>query len=187
MKKTIIAIFTAAMTGASIQAQTIWSYNFDGTGNLASGSSTNTYVVPEVGGGTNIFRIGTGGGSFNLTTSSFGTGNSLIGVAPTGTSINKFTTFNWDNPTEIFSMKFDLRLSGGSSGSWYLFTGNGAAFDSGTSAFSGTASFSGLKLAYGASGTITASNRLGGNWAAITGTGLAQNQNFSVEILQNFA
>lgn len=185
MKKTIFSILTAALTVASGQAQTIWSYDFDGTGSLTTGSSTNTFVVPPTGGGTNIFRIGTTGGSFTLGASSFGSGNSLVGIAPTTASVNKFTTFNWSDPTTAFSLKFDLRMSGGSSGFWSIFAGNGASFDSGGVTFTGNQVFSALRLAYGASGTITASNRAGGTYATISGTGLSQSNNFSVAMYGN--
>lgn len=185
MKKFIFSISMAVLTAASSQAQTIWSYDFNGTGSLTTGSSTNTFVVPPTGGGTNIFRIGTAGGNFTLGASSFGTGNSLIGIAPTSASVNKFTTFNWNNPTTAFSLKFDMRLTGGSSGIWSIFTGNGASFDSGTASFTGAQVFSGLRLAYGAAGTISASNRVGNNWAAISGAGFSQSNNFSVAIYGN--
>lgn len=167
------------------QAQTFWTYDFNGTGSLTTGTSTNTFVTPPSGGGSNIFRIGTGGGNFTLGASSFGTGNSLFGTAPTNSSVNKFTTFNWSDPTTAFSLKFDLRLTGGSSGSWYIFAGDGTGFDSATAGFTGTQTFAGIKLTYGANGTITSSNRAGGGWAAINSAGLSQSNNFSIAIYGN--
>ena len=185
MNKALLPVFFTVLVVASSQAQTIWSYDFDGTGSLTTGSSTNTFVVPPTGGGTNIFRIGAAGGSFTLGASSFGSGNSLIGKAPGTSSINKFTTFNWSDPTTAFSLKFDLRMSGGSAGFWSIFAGNGASFDAGGTTFTGNQVFSALRLAYGASGTITASNRAGNTYATISGTGLSQSNNFSVAMYGN--
>ncbi len=191
MKKllTILGIVVVSLAGA--QAQTIWNYDFGtGTGvyNTASGNSTTFLPAPSTNGGTSRVRVGSTGGSFNLENpgSSLGTGSELRIVAPTSSSVNKFSIYDYTTAATAFSLSFDLRLSGGSSGTFYLMTGDGASF-SDNSAFTGSQVFTGIRWTYGASSAITTNVRNAGNWVTtgLTGTPFAQDTNYSVQIRGN--
>lgn len=187
MKKFLTAFALASLASVDIgRAQdTTWNYDFGtGTGTWTTGASTNGFLpAPETGGGTNVVRIGSGGGQFELVNP--GGGSFLTGTAASATSINKLSFYNFNNPTTAFTLSFDLTLSGGASGEWYLFTGNGTSFESSTAAFTGAQSFTGLRFVFGASDAISISNRAGGSWAALTGTGIGQNTNYSISIYGN--
>jgi hypothetical protein len=179
-----------ALSIAAAQAQTEWSYDF-GTTNAtwtSNAASTTFLPSPEAGGGTARVRVGSGGGSFTLTNvSGFGADSALVGVAPTATSVNKFSIYDWTNPTSAFSLSFDMRLTGGSSGIWSLFTGDGATFSNNSTSFTGSETFLGLRMAFGADGAINISNRASGNWAAIAGTGISQSNSYTISIFGNNA
>lgn len=191
MKKLLTIIGLAAGTLAGSQAQTIWNYNFGtGTGvyNTASGASTTFLPTPPTNGGTARVRVGSTGGSFNLENpgSSLGSNSELRIVAPTSASVNKFSIYDYTTAATAFSLSFDLRLSGGSSGTFYLFTGDGTTF-SDSSGFTGSQSFTGIRWVYGAAGAITTNVRNAGNWVTtgLSGTPFAQDTNYSVQIFGN--
>jgi hypothetical protein len=183
MKKilTILALASSALINAGRAQDTTWDYSF-GT-NAASwtaGSSTNSFLpAPTNSGGNSFVRIGTGAGSFTTSAN-----DDLVGVAPTGSSINKFSIYDFANATTAFSVKFDMTLTGGSSGSWLFWAGNGATF-SNANTFSGADSFTGLRFTYGASGAIAISNRASNSWVAVTGTGISQSNAYTIEIIGN--
>jgi hypothetical protein len=183
MKKilTLLALASLASINAGRAQDTIWNYSF-GT-NAASwttGSSTNTFLpAPTNSGGNTLVRIGTGAGSFTTSAN-----DDLVGVAPTGSSINKFSIYDFANATTAFSVKFDMTLTGGSSGSWLFWAGNGATF-SNANTFSGADSFTGLRFTYGADGAIAISNRAVSSWVAVTGTGISQSNAYTIEIIGN--
>jgi hypothetical protein len=187
MKKILSALclLSFASTEHGRTQNTTWSYDFGtGTGTWTTGASTNGFLpAPEAGGGTNVVRIGSGSGQFQLVNP--GGGSFLTATAATNASINKISFYNFNNPTTAFTLSFDLTLSGGASGEWYLFTGNGASFDSSTASFTGAQSFTGLRFNFGASDAISISNRAGGSWAAVTGTGIGQNTNYTISIYGN--
>jgi hypothetical protein len=187
MKKLLTALAVASLVSANIghSQDTTWNYDFGtGTGVLSGATNnTNNFVVPEAGGGTNIFRIGSQGGSWELVNP--GGGSHLAGSAATGGSINKFTTFNYDNATTAFSLSFDMTLEGGDSGIWNVFTGNGASFDSGGTTFTSAQVFTGLRFTYTAGGGLTISNRAGGSWAALADTGISRDTAHSISIYGN--
>ena len=169
-----------------------WYYDFGtSTGTFTSGASTTFLPTPQSGGGTARVRIGTGGGSWNLEnqTISFGSESYLRGVAPTSTSVNKFSIYDY-TPGNTFTLRFRLRLgaSDGSanaaSGNWYLFIGDGAMY-SDNNAFSGTQVFTGIRWTFGTGGSITTSYRNGGNWTNITPSPFSQGTDYIVEIYGN--
>lgn len=191
MKKTLMLLSLTALTLTGTQAaNTIWDYNFGtGTGTYSTNNSSTTFLpTPPEGGGTARVRVGTGGGSFNLENpgSALGSGSELRIVAPTGTSVNKFSIYDYAEASTAFTLSFDLRLSGGSSGIFYLFTGNGASF-SDNSGFTGNQSFTGIRWQYGADAAITTNVRSGGSWVTtgLPETPFAQNINYSVQIVGN--
>jgi hypothetical protein len=187
MKKllTILALASVGSTHVGLSQNTTWNYDFGtGTGSLTGAvTNTNTFVPPPTGGGTNIFRVGTQGGGWELVNP--GDGSLLVGTAATGGSINKFTTFNYDNATTAFTLAFDMTLAGGDSGIWSLFTGDGASFESAGTGFASAQTFTALRFAYTAGGGLAISNRSAATWVALNGTGIAQDSNFSISIYGN--
>jgi hypothetical protein len=133
-----------------------WYYDFGtGTGSHTSGVSETFLPSPQTNGGTARVRIGTQGGSFNLEnqTIAFGSNSYLRGVAPTGTSVNKFSIYDY-TAGKSYTIRFTVRLgasdgsaTGASSGSWYFFAGDGAGYSDGTG-FTGTQVFTGIKYSY---------------------------------------
>ena len=187
MKKFLVLFAVSSLIPASLgySQNTTWSYDFGtNTGTWTTGASTNGFLpAPEAGGGTNVVRIGTGSGQFQLVNP--GGGSYLTATAATNASINKLSFYNFNNPTTAFTLSFDLTLSGGASGEWYLFAGNGVSFESSTASFTGAQSFVGLRFVYGASDAISVSNRAAGSWVALSGTGIGQNTNYSISIYGN--
>lgn len=193
MKKFGLLIFVLFSTLSFAQP---WNYNFGtGTGSHTSGISTTFLPTPETNGGTAArVRIGTGGGSFNLEdqTISFGSQSYLRGVAPTGTSVNKFSIYDY-TPGKSFTIQFNVRFgasdgsnTGAASGTWYFFAGDGTGF-SDNNGFTGAQVFTGIKWQFGASGEITTNVRVSGSWTAtgITGTPFSQGNTYTVDIYGN--
>lgn len=188
MKKILAALSCVAAISsplASAQPQQ-WSYDFGtATNSWTNGASTNFVPVPSSGGGTARVRVGAGGGAFILTNNAdFGAGSSLLGSASSTTSVNKFSIYDWSNPTVAFSLSLDLRLTGGSTGSWFLFAGNGANFTN-DAAFTGSETFLGWRMSFGTDGAITNSNRQAGDWVTVNGTGISQSNNYRISIFGN--
>ncbi len=135
-------------------------------------------------------RIGTGGGGFLIKNPghSIGSDAELLGIAPANTSVNSVgvTSNEYGPATNVFTIKFDVYLSGGSSGTWYFFAGNGTAFGSAQSApFTGSEVFAGIQFVFGVSNTITANNRNVAAWTQISGTPFAQNVGYTVAVVGN--
>lgn len=128
-------------------------------GNTADGTTATTGNT-----GFGGVRVGTGGGGFTIQNpgQTIGSQAELRGIAPTGGSINSVgvTSTEYGTAAQVFTVSFEIYLSGGSSGMWYFFAGNGTTFDSAQSAtFTGSQVFTGLRFAFGASNTITTNNR----------------------------
>jgi len=195
--------FLAALTLAAITLATDsgraqpWHYDFGastGSFSVASSSDSTLFVPPaELNGGTPRVRLGSTGGSFNLENQliAFGSESYLRGVAPTSTSVNKFSMYNY-TAGQAFTLRFRLRLgaSDGSatvtSGTWSLFVGDGAVY-SDNSTFSGTQVFTGVRWQCGPSGAITTQYRNAGAWSAsgLDGPPLTQGRNYLVEVYGN--
>lgn len=179
----VLLLFVTPGISSSSFASTTWEYDFGtGTGTFTSGVSTTFLPATETDGGTSRVRVGSGGGSFSL--QSDGSSSQLVGVAPTSSSINKFSIYDFANAAATVTLTFDINLTGGASGTWYLFLGDGATF-SDNNAFSGAQTFAGLRFQFGASDAITVSNRAGGSWATVSSTGIAQNTDLSVMLVGN--
>ncbi len=199
MKKqlyTAIILAAVALTPGNVRAQP-WHYNFgSSTGIFAtpSGSDSTVFLPPaEPDGGKPRVRIGTTGGSFNLEDQliAFGSNSYFRGVAPTSTSVNKFSIYNYA-AGQAFTLRFRLRLgasdgsASASSGTWSLFIGDGPNY-SDNSSFSGSQVFTGLRWQFGTEGAITMQYRNAGAWstAGLTGASIVQGQNFVVEVYGN--
>lgn len=187
MKTKLLAAAVAAVSLANANAQTSWTYDFGtATGSFsdANSASTNFLPAPPPDGGTARVRVGTNGGGFNLVNP--GGGSSLVGNASTraGTSINKFSIFDFASPTTAFSVKFDMKLGGASDGEWSFFAGSGATYDN-NAVFANAQSFTGLRWAFGTNGAILTSNRSGSSWQSLSQIVFAQDTPYTVEVLGN--
>lgn len=175
-----------------------WNYNFGtATGSFNTLNTPSTIFLPDPpsGGGADArVRVGTTGGSFNLENQviSFGTESYLRTVAPTSSSVNKFSVYDY-SAAPLFTLRFSLRFgaadgsaTGATSGTWYLFIGDGATYSDNNS-FNGAQVFTGLRFIFGASGSITTSARVGSAWTAtgITGTPFSQGNNYLIDIYGN--
>lgn len=194
MKKLWLLFAVMVMCGKVANAQP-WNYNFGtSTGSHTSGQSTSFLPSTETNGGTSRVRIGTGGGSFNMEnqTISFGSGSYLRAVASTNASVNRVSVYDYTTASTTFTIKFTMRLgdAGGSdtasSGTWYLFIGDGASF-SGNTGFTGTETFVGIRWQFGSSGAITTNYRNGSAWSStgLSGTPFVQGTDYVVEIYGN--
>jgi len=171
--------------------QTSWTYNFDNAAATASystvsGESTTFLPTTQTNGGTARVRIGSGSGSFNLTNpgTSLGSNYELNGIAPSGTSINKFVIQNY-TAAKIFSTSFNVRFDGGASGIWYFFEGSGLTY-TGNSGFSSAQVFTGLRFNFGASNSIVTSRRDASGWNSTAISEInSQATNYLVEIFGN--
>jgi uncharacterized repeat protein (TIGR02543 family) len=137
-------------------------------------------------------RTGTGGGGWTLRNpgQTIGTAGELRGVAPTSASINSvgLTSAEYGTAAQVFTTAFEVHFSGGSSGTWYYFAGNGASFAAAqSSGFTGADVFAGLRFTYGALSTITTANRNGAAFdaAGLTGSPFAQNTAYTVYVVGN--
>lgn len=154
-------------------------------GNPANGTTATTGNT-----GFGGVRVGTGGGGFTLQNpgQSIGTNAELRGIAPSTGSVNSvgLTSAEYGTAAATFTISFELHLSGGSSGTWYFFAGNGTSYGSTqTSAFTGSETFTGIRWVFGASNAITTDNRAAGTWATVSGTPFAQNNSYFVTIVGN--
>ncbi len=165
------------------RAQTVNGFlDFGTTANGTAATTGNT--------GFGGVRTGTGGGGWTIQNpgQSIGADAEVRGIAPTATSINSVgvTSTEFGTAASTFTVSFELHLSGGSSGTWYFFAGNGATFAAAqSSTFSGTQVFTGIGWIFGASGAITTQNRAVSTWTTISGPPFAQNTAYFVTIVGN--
>lgn len=185
-----VLFFTVTLTTNSQP----WHYDFgSNTGIYNTPSGLTTSFLPSAPSGSTLTRIGTGGGSINLENQliPFGTDTYIRGVAPTGTSVNKFGVNNY-TAGKCFTIKFKLRFglpdgsAGAGAGNWYFFAGDGAMYGDG-GGFNGAQVFTGLRFAFGSGGAITTNFRSGTAWTAtgLTGTPFQQGFTYTVEIYGN--
>lgn len=183
-----LAGIAAILTIAGTASADLWTYDF-GTGassHTANAVSLTFLPQPDTGGGEDRVRVGSGAGGFymeNPGDTGIGTDTELRIVAPTGTSVNKFSIYDY-TAGQSFTLGMTLKMTGGSSGNFYLFTGDGASL-SDSSGFTGAQVFTGMRLSYGASDAITTSFRNGGSWVASSGTPFAQNTTYEITIFGN--
>jgi hypothetical protein len=160
----------------------------NGVLNFGTTADNTTATIANTGFGG--VRVGSAGGSFVIQNSGteIGTDGELRGIAPTTTSVNSvgISSTEYGTAATTFTVSFEIRLSGGTSGIWYFFAGNGASFAaSQTVGFTGNQVFTGLRWTFGASNGITTANRANTSWVDISGTPFAQNTSYHVSIVGN--
>lgn len=185
MKK--ILLFVLLLSPSIIYSQTSWTYNFDNLtadASHTSGESTTFLPLPSLNGGTARVRIGSTGGAFNLTNpgTTLGSNYELNGIAPTSTSVNKFSIQSHTG-AKFLKTSFRMRLDGGVSGIWYFFQGTGATYTN-NSGFAGAHVFTGLRFVFGANQSITTSRRNVGAWTALNPI-ISQATDYLIEIYSN--
>jgi hypothetical protein len=184
----LVVFFTCAASTNLFGAY--WTYDFgtgaDDTYAPSGGGASITFLPqPSLNGGSARVRIGTGAGQFKLQETTIGTdGRELEGKAPTGGSVNKYSITNYLPGVNVFYIKYKMRLTGGSSGTWSLFAGDGAMYGD-NNTFAGAQVFTGIRWVFGASGAITESYRNGGSWTSISGDPFSQDTTYTVEIFGN--
>ena len=187
MKTSYVAAAVAAFTLTAATAQNTWNYDFGtatGTFTNANSSSTTFLPAPPVDGGTARVRVGTNGGGFVLDNS--GSGSFLVGQASTrsGSTVAKFSLYDFAAPTTAFAVRFDVKFRGATNGSWLFFAGSGANF-SNNADFANAQSFAGLRWTFTDGGGLNPSNRAGSAWKAVSGLTLMQDHLYSMEVLGN--
>jgi len=173
-----------------------WNFDFGiGSGSHTSGESLTFLPDPQTGGGANSrVRIGSGGGSLNLENQviSFGSQSYLRGVAPTSTSVNKFSIYDFTTG-QSFTIRFSIRFgasdgssTGADDGEWFLFIGDGATY-SNNAGFSTAEVFTGIRWRFATSGAIETAFRDGTTWSSsgISGTPFSQGTDYIVDIYSN--
>lgn len=187
MKTSFLAAAVAALTLTAATAQITWTYDFGtatGTFTNANSSSTTFLPAPPADGGTARVRVGNDGGGFFLDNP--GTGSRLIGQASSrsGSTVAKFSIYDFAAPTTAFSVKFDVKFSGATNGSWLFLAGSGANFTN-NSDFANPQTFTGLRWTFGANGSLLSSNRVGSAWRTLTDVAVVQDTFYTMEVLGN--
>ena len=187
MNKLIPLTAVCALAGLAARAD-LFTYDFgNGTGIHNTNSASTTFLpTPSAGGGTAArVRVGSGGGSWEMANpgDALGTETELVGTAPTNTSVNKFSIYDVGGATTAFSLSFTLKLTGGTSGNWYMFMGDGATFGD-SSGFAGAQVMSGIQWTFGASGAVTENFRSGASWSALSNA-FSQDTEYRVDIFAN--
>jgi hypothetical protein len=187
MKTSLLVAAVAALTLTAANAQNTWTYDFGtatGTFTNANSASTNFLPAPPADGGTARVRVGNEGGGFFLDNP--GNGSRLIGQASSrsGSTVAKFSIYDFAAPTTAFSVKFDLKFSGATNGSWLFLAGSGANF-SNNSDFANLQTFAGLRWTFGTNGSLFSSNRSGSSWRSLEGVTNTQNTSYTMEVLGN--
>jgi hypothetical protein len=174
-----------------------WIFDFGtatGAFTTANTVDTSTFLpVPEVSAGKARVRVGTQGGGFFLENQviGFGSESYLRIAAPTGSSLNKMSVYNY-SPGNAFTFRFHVRFgaSDGSpsatAGSWYMFAGDSGCFTS-NSGFTGTHCFLGMRWLFYAGGRVSTRYRNTGSWssAGLDTASFAQGHEYLVEIYGN--
>ena len=172
MKKTI-TLFSILFILCSVDAfSQPWYYDF-GTAVDSLKSGISTTFLPTPPSGTARVRVGSGAGRFDLMNPGYlysGNGGSELRIqAPIGTSVNKFSIYEFTGG-KSFSMRFRIgfgsqTLAGDSanSGEFYIITGNGTRF-SDNNGFQGSQTFLGLKITF-SDDTVQIVNRDSNIWS----------------------
>lgn len=187
MKTSLFCAASVALLLGHATAQTSWTYDFGtdtGTFTNANTISTNFLPAPPPGGGTARVHVGTNGGGFTLVNP--GGGSYLVGAASTGTgtSVDKFSIYDFSAPSSAFSVKFDIKFGAANAGIWSFFAGSGASYGN-NAVFSGAQTFTGLRWSFATNGGILSSNRSGSSWQSVGGLGLSQDTPYTMEVLGN--
>ena len=117
----------------------------------------------------------------NPGSTSLGAGSELVLTAPTATSVNKFSVFDYTG-SNYYSLSFSTIISG-NSGVFTFFTGNGASF-SNANTFTGSESAASLRFGLGAS-TISGSYRNVSTWTALSSLSVSKDSVMDFAIYGN--
>lgn len=163
-----------------------WHYDFGtGTGSWTSGSSTT--FLPQAPSGEDYVRVGSQGGSLNLDNPgdpNLGTGSELRIIYPTGSSVNKFSIYDYD-PGKGFTIRYSIKLTGGTEGGeFYFFQGNGATFTN-AAGFNSNETFTGIKWELNTDTDIKTYYRNGSSWTILNGVMTSQGTIYLVDIYGN--
>jgi hypothetical protein len=194
MKKTIryLVMAVAIFLGFNLEvlAQP-WTYDFGtATGTHPTNSiDTAFFSNKPINGGTYRVRTGGSGGTIELANpgTSLGTGSELQINAATNNATNKFTVYNWSNPSSKAHVKFKIRTTSSANGilAFHLGTGTTALFNGNTAYADYNNSISTFWIVYNA-GEISVVNRRGsGSTTAITSHGFAKDSDQIVEVFAN--
>jgi hypothetical protein len=168
-----------------------WTYDFGttaGSNSFATASSISTVFLPQpsAGGGAEAVRVGSGGGALYLENPgdpSLGLAAELRLAASSNASANKFMIYDY-TASKAFSIKFDLKLDGGTDGNMVFVMGDGSSFADGNQ-LNSAQTFTGLRWTFGASGAITEEYRNGASWSALGTDAFSQGSVYTVEIFGN--
>jgi hypothetical protein len=181
-----------------------WTYDFGnttGSYTTPSGVSLTFLPDPPAGGGTDSrVRVGSGGGGFYLENPSYSTdptGVRLRIEAASGSSVNKFSIYDYSSPTNTFTMRFNIRFTGGLSASpgssssatrhWFYMVGDGSDFNS-SGGFTSSQVFAALKFEYNATSTVGLTYRnASGSWVntGLTDVNLNQDTDYYIHVYGN--
>jgi autotransporter-associated beta strand protein len=117
----------------------------------------------------------------NPGSASLGTGSELVLTAPTTTSVNKFSVFDYGG-SNYYTLSFSTIISG-NSGIFSFLTGNGATF-SNANTFSGSEAAAFLRIGLGAS-SISGTYRSGGTYTALSWLSLSKDSVMDFAIYGN--
>ena len=169
------------------KAQNLFTYDFGTqTGDHTSGISETFLTGTPTNGGTYRLRVGTGSGGFSLSNYGYaGSGSELRMTAPSGGSANKFSVYDFSNPTTFSSLRFDV-YAVGSLGSFYFLNGDGASF-SDNNTFSASQTFAGVLCTLSPGGLMAVQYHNGTAWTTL-GTGILPiSQKVTIELYCNNA
>lgn len=186
MKK-IVLLLGVSLAAWSARAD-LWTYDFgSGTYSLTSNSTiTNALPQPTTGGGEDRIRVGLAGGGIYLENPGdvgVGSGSELRIQAPSTTAFNKFSIYDY-TAADTFSVALTLKFTGGGSGLFGLFLGDGSTY-SDNSGFNGAQVFTGIQFDFGSGGTITSRYRNATAWAGASTSLFAQDSVYNIEIYGN--
>jgi hypothetical protein len=166
-------------------------YDFGtGTGTFSTASTGSDVFLPTAPSGTARVYIGGAGGQFSLVNPGVvGTGSELQGTAATlnaDNNINKFSIYNINSPSALFSLRFSFRLDGGENGSeWLLLIGkNGGYFQNGV-VFVNSVYFCAVKFQFSSTSAINSYVNLNGTSWDLVSWGINKGENHVFEVFAN--
>jgi len=193
MKKLLFFIMMSVCVNLFAQP---WEYSFGtGTGSYTTSNTASTTFLPspQTNGGTARIRVSNGGnGGFYLSNaglSTLGSETELRIVAPSNTSVSKFSIYDY-TAGKSFTLRFSILFGDASgstaatSGTFYLFVGDGAMY-SDNNTFTGSQVFTSIKWVFGNSGAITTTYRSTSTWTALGSTPFSQGSVYLVDIYGN--
>jgi hypothetical protein len=190
----LLFLFTCFAHEGLLNAQP-WNYDFGtgtGTANNGNSGSGNTGFfsgTPE-NGGTYRVRIGTQGGALVLANpgTSLGAGTEAQLSAATGGSSNKFTVYNWSNPSTVFRLKFKMRTTSSGAGAQAIHIGSGAGIYADNNGYTSyNISITTLLINYSGGAISSVQRRINGSFTDISSPGITKDTDHVIEFFANNA